>query len=396
MSKAILGTVLAAMIALTGCNERTSNSTTASACDEPGVLVTYEGEDYCVRTAEEGDDEDVICPDGFDHATIAEGFVICSPNEDAPSDDTIEDVADAARDTGVEPGDPPRKLDMLFVVDDSGSMCEEQSILRNNMEQLMQALLALNIDFQLAVITTDMIDPRESGRFQNIPDGTLSPNCTSTSIDISHCPNSESGDELPLILRSSDPRYATPSGEIDGKVIGRDFGCMTTVGTAGDGFEMGLEAARTALGDELQGGYNAGFVRDDAHLAIVFVSDENDCSDDGAIDKVNGNACEWNSQLLVDTSEYVDFFAGLKDGDRDRVFLSGIVAPDTGARYSPGAPVQPSCNSDNGEGYAGYRYLDVIKAFPNRAVADVCDSDYGNALDHLAEVFRQGFDWERD
>ncbi|MEL6178367.1 MAG: hypothetical protein AAFS10_05410, partial [Myxococcota bacterium] len=95
----------------------------------------------------------------------------------------------------------PNKVDILWVVDNSASMCEEQASLRDNINQVVQELDRVGADFQLAVVTTDMTTPGQLGRFQNQPDGDPGFSCT-IAVDVSACP-----DDLPLIIRSSDARY---------------------------------------------------------------------------------------------------------------------------------------------------------------------------------------------
>ena len=73
----------------------------------------------------------------------------------------------------------------------------------------------------------------------------------------------------PLILRSRD--YQNEAGALDVQRLKRDFGCNATVGTQGDGFEMGLESAKEALSPALLNGFNAGFLRPEAFLAIIFL-----------------------------------------------------------------------------------------------------------------------------
>ena len=136
----------------------------------------------------------------------------------------------------------------------------------------------------------------------------------------------------------------------------RDFRCLATVGTKGDTFEKGLEAMRKALEPHMsgEGGPNAGFLREDAYLAVAILSDENDCSDarqtcegPGAVcqvctddgqcrgtteddsmncveDKIDGayycrlprregNECEHLRDFLVPVSKYTDFLRRAKD-----------------------------------------------------------------------------------
>jgi len=76
---------------------------------------------------------------------------------------------------------------------------------------------------------------------------------------------------LPTVLNSSDPTFV------------HNFGCLAAVGTKGDTFEKGLEAMRKALEPRMtaSGGPNEGFLRKDAFLGVIILSDENDCSDAG-------------------------------------------------------------------------------------------------------------------
>jgi hypothetical protein len=74
-----------------------------------------------------------------------------------------------------------------------------------------------------------------------------------------------------LIDEDGDPdRVTNFSG-----ALADNLGCMIRLGTDGCGFEQPLEAARRALSDQPA---NAGFLRDDALLAVVLLTDEDDCS----------------------------------------------------------------------------------------------------------------------
>ncbi|MFH2008695.1 MAG: hypothetical protein ABI333_19060 [bacterium] len=53
------------------------------------------------------------------------------------------------------------------------------------------------------------------------------------------------------------------------------FSCMADRGTGGCGYEQPLEAMHRALDDHPD---NVGFVRDNAYLTVVSVTDEDDCS----------------------------------------------------------------------------------------------------------------------
>jgi hypothetical protein len=272
------------------------------------------------------------------------------------------------------------RVDILWVVDNSGSMCEEQADLRANFGRFARQLQERGLDFQMAVITTDMMNPAQSGRFQNVPDGAQGPSCQ-ISVDISQCPTAQGGEPAPLIIRSADPRYRLADGGLDTDKLARDFGCSATVGTSGSGFEMGLEAMRAALDVSLRTTDNAGFLRDDAALAVIFVTDENDCS--GLTDATNGNDCEWSADRLTSLDRYEDFLLGLKGGDASRIRLGAILAPDTGVRYAPGQSVNPSCLSANGDAYAGWRYEELFARFPTTSTANICAPPFDDALEAL-------------
>lgn len=123
-----------------------------------------------------------------------------------------------------------KSADILFVVDNSCSMAEEQASLADNFEVFVDTIVAADGDFQLAVITTD--NPKFRG---DIIDG--------TTVD--------------------------PVG---------DFSTMALAGTSGSGDEKGLEMAYQATGSSGDGGPGSDFLRDRSTLSIVILSDEEDAS----------------------------------------------------------------------------------------------------------------------
>jgi hypothetical protein len=59
--------------------------------------------------------------------------------------------------------------------------------------------------------------------------------------------------------------------------LAQDFACLGTLGTGGCKWNQGLAAARKALTVHAAGA-NSGFLRDDSLLAIMLVTDSDDCS----------------------------------------------------------------------------------------------------------------------
>ncbi len=140
------------------------------------------------------------------------------------------------------------------------------------------------------------------------------------------------------------------------------FSEMVAVGTAGSGIEMGLDAARAAFGADLLADHNAGLLREDANLSVVFISDENDYSSDG-------------------TNDYYDFFAGLKGEEayRDHGILnfSSVVGMDV-----PAYDGQPSCESANGVAAYGARYVDLASR-TDGALESICSEDFSPIASEL-------------
>ena len=129
--------------------------------------------------------------------------------------------------TEVFEGKTAQDVDVLFVVDDSGSMGEEQETLSKNFDAFIAAANTWKTDYQIAVTTTDI---GQGGALQG------------------------------------DVKVVTPA-------TSDAFIQSVLVGTGGSGTEQGLLAAQKSLA----GAFGAA-LRDDATLVIIFVSDEEDQS----------------------------------------------------------------------------------------------------------------------
>lgn len=130
-------------------------------------------------------------------------------------------------------------------------------------------------------------------------------------------------------------------------------------GTTGAGIEMGLEAARMAVEDQVE--YNAGFLREEANLSILMVSDEED-----------------SSPLSVDA--YLRTFADIKGGayrDHSRMNVSAVVGDKP-----PAFDGEPSCSSDNGYADYGSRYVYAAQS-TGGLVDSICDEDFSPLVSEL-------------
>ncbi len=149
------------------------------------------------------------------------------------------------------------KLDILWVIDNSGSMSTIQTSLRNNIASFIGALDTKRLDVQIGITSTDVC-PGQSA---------LQP------LEEAVCPVHDSN---AIGLRGS------LIGDSGRRVIrGRDtdrvqrFKRYANLGVNGSSFEHGLTAASMAV-DKSMHGQNEELVREDAHLAVIVVSDEED------------------------------------------------------------------------------------------------------------------------
>ncbi|MFN7133875.1 MAG: choice-of-anchor D domain-containing protein, partial [Myxococcales bacterium] len=146
------------------------------------------------------------------------------------------------------------KMDILFVVDDSGSMSDKQTSLGANFDAFMKYAQSQGVDFHIAVTSTSV--------------------CTSNTCGSSKASNGRFAPEQPLDFPSPAERVITPTSANASQLFSRNV----NVGTSGNGDEQALEAAARALSQNRLGNHNAGFLRPDAYLAIVFVTDTYDQS----------------------------------------------------------------------------------------------------------------------
>jgi hypothetical protein len=208
---------------------------------------------------------------------------------------------------GKEPLIEPQKLDILFLVDNSSSMADEQRQVATQLTAFIDEVRkggGVAQDFNVGVITTSIYQnalrssgastyteyPTQSGKLQPVPDA--------------------AGDGG-VILGTGTERVLT--GE-DPELISK-FARLVQVGTGGSGQETPFEALRLAFLSDLasvpleQGG-NHGFLRDRARLLIVLVTDEDDCSERVRPAKVtvgdlrNRDYCHEQTALLTPVSEY--------------------------------------------------------------------------------------------
>lgn len=194
--------------------------------------------------------------------------------------------------------DVSKKVDVLLVIDNSGSMGEEQANLATNFNAFIETLDVAGADFRIAITTTDVggdvCGPIAGGEMQlsSCLDRPASFEFDGDSLYeaacMAHCQLGDADLEIrPTAVEEGGELVARPWIESHNGVnnlVGdvdtfSAFQCFAPQGISGCGWESPLEATARALGhmqDPTRPEY--GFLREDALLAILVVTDEVDCS----------------------------------------------------------------------------------------------------------------------
>lgn len=245
------------------------------------------------------------------------------------------------------------KVDILWVIDSSGSMLPKQQKLRQNFQAFMQKLVEYGdvIDYHIGVVTTDAFDKAHAGRLVN-----------------------RAGLANPWISPANCPPATCDAVE--------KFRINADVGIQGSGDEKGLLAAMKALSPPLTTtGTNAGFLRDDASLVVIILSDEEDSSCSPTV-TVGGGGCQTPLQY-GQTETYVRFFKGLKGfGREDMVRVGAIVATTDEVLLTGNRRGCRARDNSNDTSFFAPRYIDVATRTGGMA-SSICDADYQAALLNL-------------
>jgi len=157
-------------------------------------------------------------------------------------------------------------LDILFVVDNSGSMQQEQDNLADSFESFITQFAERDLNFHIGVISTDMTATSVSGWWQGTR--ALDSGCTPAYRNIYN------GGPGTLLSKYSAYKFLTP--EVPDYIT--KFKNNVKLGTCGTGAETGILSAHSFLDTAKisAGGYNEDFVRPDGFLAVIFLSDEDE------------------------------------------------------------------------------------------------------------------------
>lgn len=212
------------------------------------------------------------------------------------------------------------KVDILWVIDNSGSMLTKQQNLANGFDSFSSVFTSKGFDFNMAIVTTDLSGTGQNAEFQGTP----------------------------TVITSSTANFSNI------------FKANVAVGDGGDSAARELDAINYALSSPNIDGVNSGFLRSDAHLAVIVLSDADD------------------SDSTATTASTLSFLQGLKPDKYDVIsrtykknFTVSAVAVDS--------LTDPDCASLLPLIEEGTVYKSLVNS-TGGSFASICKADFSDGL----------------
>lgn len=236
---------------------------------------------------------------------------------------------------GVQP-----KVDILWILDNSCSMSEEQDNIATNLGEFFKHIDDAGVDWHMGVVTTDI--------------------------------DSSSTDDASSLEVAAGYRLITDNTPFREEL----FEALVRVGTSGSGEERGLYTGFHALAktNPVLQETNRGINRPNAAMHVIVVSDENDQSST----RPSSAPTPWNG---ITPNEMSNFLKTTKSDPDIPVTFSSIVG-------GPGGCRGPGGDADHGE-----RYIDVTNQVGGLFFS-ICEEEWDGILDALgalASGIRQEF-----
>lgn len=217
------------------------------------------------------------------------------------------------------------KVDILWVIDNSGSMAPKQATLAAGFSDFISVFNTKNFDYRMAVVTTDT--GVQLGQFQ----GTVK------------------------VIENTTNNMAA------------EFSTNVNVGAGGSAQAKALDATTLALGTANLAGANANFLRSDAHLAVIYVSDADD------------------NDSTETTATVNTFLAALKPQKFD------VIARTYKNNFTVSAVIAPSfpdadCTANYGAGTyeKGTKFIN-LSALTSGSTASICNASFSTGLTNLSQ-----------
>jgi hypothetical protein len=239
------------------------------------------------------------------------------------------------------------KIDILWVIDNSGSMDPLQANLINNYAAFMNSFQTKGFDFQMAVTTSDAY--LANAAYNNTPSMAKFKDGVGTH---------HSG---MFVVTQNDANALA------------DFTTNASQGSAGSGDERVFQSLQETINSPL----NAGFHRPGAFLAVIILSDEDDFSNPT---RVEGGGTDHDyaqaGLLQVDTLiSQLDTYTSSTAAQRN-YNVSAITVKDTACQTSHAAAAPSTI--------VGTRYIDIANK-TNGILGSVCDASFATSLNFIQQ-----------
>lgn len=197
-----------------------------------------------------------------------------------------------------------KDVDILFLVDNSPSMTPKQKALANNIPKFIQKIDATGANYHVGIATSDVgsnVQPGvpwggnigkcdsyegDDGVLQAVPcttRNTVTPDARNACAQL--CPDdtfvpTHGRRYISKVDGVTNVPVSMEKDPVSGKMVdvgpNKAFKCMALVGDDGCGIEGQMEGAKRALDGHRS--ENSGFLRPNSVLAVIFITDEDDCS----------------------------------------------------------------------------------------------------------------------
>ena len=394
----------------------------------PGALQSYGVDSPCWKSPSTAAACNTSCAQGL--ATYLKSFpneTACTPAPDAgvPPDPNKDGGGGGGKIVPVK----GTEVDIVFMVDNTGSMEQEQKNLTQNFPKLIDALKSSKFknglpNVRIGVVSSDLgagnlyvdnacVTDGDKGKLFN-------------KAQVAGCTPPKDA----WIEHKDGTTNISGSGDATTKLKSA-FSCIANLGTDGCGFEQSLESARLAL--DSTNNTNPGFLRKGALLAVFFLTDEDDCSaanpqlfdpsQQGLNDPLGpltsfrcfefGVSCECpgkakcdrftqgtrkncvpGGQYLHKVENFISYFKKLKP--TGQVIMGGIMGPTNNVEVGVQGSyptLKPSCSSSAGFAVPGIRIEALVKPFTygkQGLISSICSSDFSPALQAFGKAIQEG------
>lgn len=309
-----------------------------------------------------------------------------------------------------------RAIDVLFVIDDSGSVADDSEQIAAKAQEALFDVIEASIggapDLHIGIVTSSMtIEGEVDGCGPDVGNGRL----TTTPRQPDCVP--PTGSFIVDVAAEGGGRTTNYAG-----TLSETLACLLPPGTEGCGFEQPLAAAMRAVSGTVP--ENDGFLRPEALLVVIFLADEDDCTSidpalydpsatfDPALGPPTSYRC-FQHMIACDqpldvpgsksgchpaaTSAYAlplgdaaDALIAAKGGDASLVFVATIAGATASVSVTTDLndrlQLESSCGTETSSADPAIRLHGFLDRFPARSWSEsLCTDDLGPTLRRTAE-----------